>query len=94
MRSDEQLYGSPKTQVLVALNEGKLREFYQTRNEVSRNPFTLVLYRPPKHQKHSQHTNNIATYMVLPGFNSNLIPFDGCVVRFRKHQHQRFFLEI
>jgi len=32
--------------------------------------------------------------MALPGFNCNLIPFDGCVVRFRKYQHQRFFLEI
>ena len=64
------------------------------RNEVSRNPFTLVLYRPPAHQKHSQLTNNLAAYVVLPGFNSNLIPFDGCVVRFRKHQHQRSFLKI
>jgi len=25
MRADEQLYGSPKTQVRVALNEGKLK---------------------------------------------------------------------
>jgi hypothetical protein len=78
----------------VALNEGKLKRILSNGNEVSRNPFTLVLYRPIEHQKHSHHSNNLAAYVVLPGFNSNFIPFDGCLVRFRKHQHQRFFLEI
>jgi hypothetical protein len=70
MSSDEQLYGFPKTQVRVNPERREVkREFYQTRNEVARNPFTLVLYRPPDHQKQSQHNNNnLAAYVVLPGF--------------------------
>jgi hypothetical protein len=95
MRSDEQLYGSPKTQVRVNPERGEVKENFNKR--------AMKLLEIHSHWFYTDHQSirsNHSILITLPfmwyyrDLSSNLISFDGGVERFRKHQHQRFFLEI
>ena len=95
MKSDERLYGSPKTQVRVNLKRRKVKENF------IKSSMTFQEIR--SHRFYTNHQSVTSTHSILitlllmwyyRDLSSNLIPFNGCVERFRKHKHQRFFLEI